>query len=108
MRPTLLIDDRMADVKNPFATRRGVRHRSGPFHLRKRTVERTGTWKTPHDLERCSALFTKRLQTEEYIDGGSYSEVPPRRNVTDLESVALRQRVPITYDAARPGLLSPR
>jgi len=78
MRPTLLIDDRMADVKNPFATRRGVRHRSGPFHLRKRTVERTGTWKTPHDLERCSALFTKRLQTEEYIDGGSYSEVPWR------------------------------
>jgi L-lactate dehydrogenase (cytochrome) len=29
----------------------------------------------------------------EYIDGGSYSEVTLRRNVTDLESVALRQRV---------------
>src|SRR5277367_3787623 len=29
----------------------------------------------------------------EYLDGGSYSEVTLRRNVTDLESVALRQRV---------------
>ena len=29
----------------------------------------------------------------EYIDGGSYSEVTLRRNVTDLEQVALRQRV---------------
>jgi L-lactate dehydrogenase (cytochrome) len=29
----------------------------------------------------------------EYIDGGSYSEVTLRRNITDLESVALRQRV---------------
>ena len=29
----------------------------------------------------------------DYIDGGSYSEVTLRRNVADLESVALRQRV---------------
>ncbi|WP_408591447.1 FMN-dependent L-lactate dehydrogenase LldD [Novosphingobium sp.] len=29
----------------------------------------------------------------EYIDGGSYAEVTLRRNMTDLESVALRQRV---------------
>ncbi|MFM9024331.1 MAG: FMN-dependent L-lactate dehydrogenase LldD [Planctomycetaceae bacterium] len=29
----------------------------------------------------------------EYIDGGSYAEVTLRRNVTDLEDVALRQRV---------------
>ena len=29
----------------------------------------------------------------EYIDGGSYSEVTLRRNIVDLESVALRQRV---------------
>ena len=29
----------------------------------------------------------------EYIDGGSYAEVTMRRNVTDLEQVALRQRV---------------
>jgi L-lactate dehydrogenase (cytochrome) len=29
----------------------------------------------------------------EYVDGGSYAEVTLRRNVADLESVALRQRV---------------
>ena len=29
----------------------------------------------------------------EYIDGGSYAEVTLRRNVADLEAVALRQRV---------------
>jgi len=29
----------------------------------------------------------------EYIDGGSYAEVTLRRNVADLETVALRQRV---------------
>jgi L-lactate dehydrogenase (cytochrome) len=29
----------------------------------------------------------------EYIDGGSYAEVTLRRNITDLEKVALRQRV---------------
>ncbi|MCH8686811.1 FMN-dependent L-lactate dehydrogenase LldD [Pedomonas mirosovicensis] len=29
----------------------------------------------------------------EYIDGGSYAEVTLRRNITDLEAVALRQRV---------------
>lgn len=29
----------------------------------------------------------------QYIDGGSYAEVTLRRNVTDLEAVALRQRV---------------
>ncbi len=29
----------------------------------------------------------------EYIDGGSYAEVTARRNVADLESIALRQRV---------------
>ncbi len=29
----------------------------------------------------------------EYIDGGSYAEVTLRRNVADLESIALRQRV---------------
>ena len=29
----------------------------------------------------------------EYVDGGAYSEVTLRRNVADLESVALRQRV---------------
>jgi L-lactate dehydrogenase (cytochrome) len=29
----------------------------------------------------------------EYIDGGSYAEVTLRRNVSDLEAVALRQRV---------------
>lgn len=29
----------------------------------------------------------------EYIDGGSYAEVTLRRNIADLESVALRQRV---------------
>ena len=29
----------------------------------------------------------------EYIDGGSYAEVTLRRNVQDLESITLRQRV---------------
>ena len=29
----------------------------------------------------------------EYIDGGSYAEVTLRRNIADLEDVALRQRV---------------
>jgi L-lactate dehydrogenase (cytochrome) len=29
----------------------------------------------------------------EYIDGGSYAEVTLRRNITDLEQIALRQRV---------------
>src|SRR3954466_8553160 len=29
----------------------------------------------------------------EYIDGGSYAEVTLRRNVGDLEAIALRQRV---------------
>jgi L-lactate dehydrogenase (cytochrome) len=29
----------------------------------------------------------------EYIDGGSYAEVTLRRNVADLEDIALRQRV---------------
>ena len=29
----------------------------------------------------------------EYIDGGAYGEVTLRRNVADLEAVALRQRV---------------
>lgn len=29
----------------------------------------------------------------EYIDGGSYAEVTLRRNITDLEAVALRQRI---------------
>src|SRR5262245_33874385 len=29
----------------------------------------------------------------EYIDGGSYAEVTLRRNVADLERIALRQRV---------------
>ena len=29
----------------------------------------------------------------QYIDGGSYGEVTLRRNVADLEAVALRQRV---------------
>src|SRR6185369_8534570 len=29
----------------------------------------------------------------EYIDGGAYDEVTLRRNVTDLQGVALRQRV---------------
>ncbi len=29
----------------------------------------------------------------EYIDGGSYAEVTLRRNVADLETIALRQRV---------------
>ena len=29
----------------------------------------------------------------EYIDGGSYAEATLRRNVSDLERVALRQRV---------------
>src|SRR5580700_5581077 len=29
----------------------------------------------------------------EYIDGGSYAEVTARRNISDLETVALRQRV---------------
>src|SRR4051812_6575455 len=29
----------------------------------------------------------------EYLDGGSYDEVTLRRNVEDLQSVALRQRV---------------
>lgn len=29
----------------------------------------------------------------EYIDGGSYAEVTARRNITDLERIALRQRV---------------
>lgn len=35
----------------------------------------------------------------EYIDGGSYAEVTLRRNVTDLEAVALRQRVLRNVDA---------
>ena len=29
----------------------------------------------------------------QYIDGGSYAEVTLRRNIADLEAVALRQRV---------------
>lgn len=29
----------------------------------------------------------------DYIDGGSYAEVTLRRNIADLEDVALRQRV---------------
>src|SRR5881392_2641551 len=29
----------------------------------------------------------------EYIDGGSYAEVTLRRNIADLEAIALRQRV---------------
>ena len=29
----------------------------------------------------------------EYIDGGSYAEVTLKRNVADLEAIALRQRV---------------
>ena len=29
----------------------------------------------------------------DYIDGGSYAEVTLRRNVADLEAIALRQRV---------------
>jgi L-lactate dehydrogenase (cytochrome) len=29
----------------------------------------------------------------EYLDGGSYDEVTLRRNVEDLQSVALKQRV---------------
>lgn len=41
------------------------------------------------------ALARKRLPRFlfEYIDGGSYGEVTLRRNVTDLEDIALRQRV---------------
>ena len=35
----------------------------------------------------------------EYIDGGSYAEVTLRRNVADLEAVALRQRVLRNVDA---------
>lgn len=40
-------------------------------------------------------LARKRLPrfAFEYIDGGSYGEVTLRRNITDLEEVALRQRV---------------
>lgn len=41
------------------------------------------------------ALARRRLPhfLFEYIDGGSFAEVTLRRNLTDLESVALRQRV---------------
>lgn len=41
------------------------------------------------------ALARKRLPRFlfEYIDGGSYAEVTLRRNVSDLEDIALRQRV---------------
>lgn len=41
------------------------------------------------------ALARKRLPKIffEYLDGGSYSEITLRRNIEDLESVALRQRV---------------
>src|SRR5258705_10800459 len=41
------------------------------------------------------ALAKKRLPhfLFEYLDGGSYDEVTLRRNVEDLQSVALRQRV---------------
>jgi len=41
------------------------------------------------------ALAQRRLPRFlfEYIDGGSYAEVTLRRNVSDLEAVALRQRV---------------
>jgi len=41
------------------------------------------------------ALAKRRLPRFlfEYLDGGSYGEVTLRRNVEDLEAVALRQRV---------------
>jgi L-lactate dehydrogenase (cytochrome) len=41
------------------------------------------------------ALARRRLPPFlfEYIDGGSYAEVTLRRNIADLESIALRQRV---------------
>ena len=38
----------------------------------------------------------------DYVDGGSYAEVTLRRNVTDLEGVALRQRV--LCDVSNPDL----
>ena len=40
----------------------------------------------------------------EYIDGGSYEEITLRRNVEDLQSVALRQRV--LRDVSNIGLSS--
>jgi L-lactate dehydrogenase (cytochrome) len=43
----------------------------------------------------CRELARRRLPHVlfEYIDGGSYAEVTLRRNVADLEDIALRQRV---------------
>ena len=39
----------------------------------------------------------------EYIDGGSYGEVTLRRNIADLESIALRQRVMRDVSAVDPS-----
>ena len=46
-------------------------------------------------IEDYRALARRRLPRFlfDYIDGGSYAEVTLRRNIVDLERVALRQRV---------------
>lgn len=50
---------------------------------------------TPASIADFRALARKRLPhfLFEYIDGGSYSETTLRRNIEDLNDIALRQRV---------------
>jgi L-lactate dehydrogenase (cytochrome) len=50
---------------------------------------------TPASIWDYRALAKSRLPPIffEYLDGGSYSEITLKRNIEDLESVALRQRV---------------
>jgi L-lactate dehydrogenase (cytochrome) len=47
------------------------------------------------------ALARRRLPSFlfEYVDGGSYAEVTLRRNIADLEEIALRQRVMVDVSA---------
>src|ERR1700750_1642335 len=59
------------------------RHQIGEWHVRAASVAD-------------SRALAPRLPPNiffEYIDGGSYAEVTLRRNVEDLEAIALRQRV---------------
>src|ERR1700750_3002317 len=59
------------------------RHQIGEWHVRAASVAD-------------SRALAPRLPPNiffEYIDGGSYAEVTLKRNVADLEALALRQRV---------------
>lgn len=62
----------------------GDRHRDGPFGMRK--AASALDYRTLAKRRLPPFLF-------EYIDGGSYAEVTLRRNIADLEAVALRQRI---------------